>query len=227
MHKPSRWPKLPVALALLALAPPALAQMAPAPRPAAPRYELAAWAGYQLNGDVDLGGGTLRIDDAPSFGASISVPERPGTKIELLWIYSATEARVEGDGFSLDSSRSFTVDMHYFQIGGVQGFRRGNIEPFAGMTLGASWYMASDIVSQSGSYDVDADDTWRFAFTLGGGVNVFLTPKLAVKLQARMLAPVLFSSGAFYAGTGGAGLAVSGGIPFIQGDFSAGLVLAP
>jgi hypothetical protein len=71
------------------------------------------------------------------------------------------------------------------------------------MTLGASWYVPGSIVSQDGSYEVDADGTWRFAFTLGGGLNVFLTPRLAVRLQARMLAPVLFSSGGFYAGTGG------------------------
>jgi hypothetical protein len=166
------------------------------------------------------------VDDAPSFGASVSVPARPGSKIELLWIYSSADARVDGYG-TLDSSRSFNVDMHYFQIGGVQGFRRGNVEPFAGMTIGASWYLPGSIVSQTGSYEYDADDTWRFAFTLGGGVNVFLTPKVAVRLQARMLAPVLFSSGAFYVGTGGTAFAVSGGIPFIQGDFSAGLVFAP
>jgi opacity protein-like surface antigen len=232
MRTPSPWPKLPLVFALLALAPPALAQMVPgpsspvAPRGHAPRAELAAWAGYQLNSDVDLGSAMLRTDDAPSFGASLSVPARPGTKIELLWIYSSADARL--DGWSVyDSSRSFTVDMHYFQIGGVQGFRRGNIEPFAGMTLGAAWYLPGSIVSQDGSYAVDADSTWRFAFTLGGGLNVFLTQKLAVRLQARMLAPVFFSSGSFYVGTGGSGLAVSGGIPFIQGDFSAGLVFAP
>jgi hypothetical protein len=189
MHDTSRWSRIPLALALLALASPASGQMVPGPsspaapgaRPTAPRAEFSAWAGDQLNSDVDLGSAELQVDDAPSFGASISVPARPGTKIELLWIYSSARARLDGYGGYSDS-RSFDVDMHYFQIGGVQGFRRGTVEPFAGMTLGAAWYLPGDIVSQTGSYDL---------------------------------------------GTGGSGLAVSGAIPFIQGDFSAGLVFAP
>jgi hypothetical protein len=41
-----------------------------------------------------------------------------------------------------------------------------------------------------------------------------------------MLAPVLFDGGSFYVGSGGSGVAVSGGIPTIAGDFGVALVLA-
>ena len=41
-----------------------------------------------------------------------------------------------------------------------------------------------------------------------------------------MLAPVWFSSGAFYAGPGGSAFAVSGGIPVVEGNFTGGITVA-
>jgi hypothetical protein len=50
---------------------------------------------------------------------------------------------------------------------------------------------------------------------------------VALRLDARLVAPVYFSGGSFYAGSGGAALSVSGGIPFVQGCFTGGLTIAP
>jgi hypothetical protein len=74
---------------------------------------------------------------------------------------------------------------------------------------------------------LNGSDIWRFAFTLGGGLKIWLIEQLAIQLDARMMAPVWFSSASFYVGTGGGGFGVSGGIPIVEGNFTGGIVIAP
>jgi opacity protein-like surface antigen len=203
--------------------PAAPAQLQPV---ATPRLQIGAFTGWQVNGDVDGIYGKLRVDDAQSFGVSLWTQVRPGTKIELLWIYSRATAQFDSYTLSYSSTREFDVDSNYFQIGGVQSMRRGKIEPFAGGTLGAVWYAPGSIQSTTGLTSYSANDTWRFAITLGGGLNVFLTESVAIRGYARMLVPMYFNGGSVYVGTGGSGLAVNAGVPAISGDFGAAIVLA-
>jgi opacity protein-like surface antigen len=197
----------------------------PAP-PAASRFQLGAFTGWQVNGDVDGIYGKLRVDDAQSFGVSLWTQVRPGTKLELLWIYSSTEAQYDSYTVTYPSTKKFGLETNYLQIGGVQSVRKGKIEPFMGATLGAVWYAPDNIESQSGLTSYASGDTWRFAITIGGGLNVFLTQSLAIRGYARMLVPMFFNGGSMYVGTGGSGLAVNAGVPAFSGDFGAALVLA-
>ena len=179
-----------------------------------------------MNGDVDGVYGKLKVDDAQSFGVSVWTAVRPGTKLELLWIYSNTEAQYDSYTLTYPSTKKFGLESNYFQLGGVQSIRRGKIEPFFGATLGAVWYAPDNIQTLSGLTSYNAGDTWRFAVTLGGGLNVFLTESIAIRGYARMLVPMFFNGGSMYVGTGGSGLAVNAGVPAISGDFGAALVLA-
>jgi opacity protein-like surface antigen len=217
-----------------AYAPPAAAAPAypPAPAqpiavvrpPATPDLELAAFTGWMVNGDVDGIYGKLAVDDSQSFGVSLWKQLRPGTKIELLWIYSNFDAHYDSYTYSYPSTQKFSVMSNWFQIGGVQSIRKGKIEPFAGGTLGAVWFSPDSIKTQNGLTTYSGTDTWRFAITLGGGLNVFLTQSLALRGYARMLVPMYFNGGSVYVGTGGSGMAVNAGIPSISGDFGGALV---
>ncbi|HET8541069.1 MAG TPA: hypothetical protein VFL83_14440 [Anaeromyxobacter sp.] len=206
--------------------PPQPPQQVAAARPAQPRLQIGAFTGWQVNGDVETIYGTLRVDDAQSFGVSLWTTVRAGTKVELLWIYSRADAEFDSFGYGYESTRPFGISSNYFQLGGVHSIRRGKIEPFAGGTLGAVWYAPENIQSLTGLTSYAPSDTWRFAITLGGGLNVFLTEKLAIRGYARMLVPMYFNGGSIYVGTGGSGLAVNAGVPAISGDFGAALVLA-
>ena len=66
----------------------------------------------------------------------------------------------------------------------------------------------------------------KFAFTGGGGLKIWINERFAVRLEIRALVPVYFTGTTFFVGTGGAGLGVSGGIPFAQFDFTGGLTVA-
>jgi len=190
------------------------------------RIELTGFAGYQVNSTVYTAGGTIDVGDAPSYGFIVDVPVRPSAFVELLWVYSTTQATFTATNPAYASSQPFQLATHYFQLGGTQGFRNGPVEGFIALTVGASLFVPGEVTLVTGS-SVQLNDTWEFAFTAGGGFKVFLLPSLALRFEARLEAPVYFTGGAFYAGSGGAGLVVSGGIPFVQGDFTAGLVFAP
>jgi opacity protein-like surface antigen len=220
---PAYAPPAPPAAPPPAYAPPA----APLKSQSGPGVQLEAFAGWQVNGDVDGVYGKLEVDDTQSFGVSLWKQLRPGSKLKLLWLYSNLDARFESYSYAYPSSRTFGVMQNYFQIGGVQSMRRGRIEPFAGGTLGAVWWSPDNMVTQDGRVTYDTSDTWRFGVTLGLGLNVFLTEKLALRGHADMLVPMVFNGGTVYVGTGGSGVAVNSGVPAVSGDFGVGLVYAP
>jgi hypothetical protein len=234
-------PRLASLLAALAVAGPALAQYPPPPPGAPPppqpgvtlqqapqkKTHLSAFTGWQVNGDISGYSGKLQIDDSQNFGAAISTDVGPGAQIQLIWLYNDTTARYNSYDPIYPSTQEFDVQQHYFQIGGTKGFRRDKIETFFGGTLGAALFIPGTVKTQTGGVNIDAGDTWRFAMTLGGGFNVFFNPKLALRFDARMLLPMYFNGGSVYVGTGGSGLAVSAGIPSVQGSFTAGLTFVP
>ncbi len=203
----------------------------PAPQlqstPSGPGIQLEAFTGYQMNGDVDGIYGKIAIDDAQSFGVTLWKQVRPGTKLQLKWIYSSFDAQFQSYSYVYQSTQKFNVMQNYFQLGGVQSMRRGKIEPFAGGTLGAVWWSPDNVKTSNGLVTYNASDSWRFAITLGLGLNVFLTEKLAIRGHADMLMPMIFNGGSVYVGTGGSGMAVSAGVPAISGDFGVGLVFSP
>ena len=190
-----------------------------------PHPELTAIAGYQLNTDVDVSGGALSVDDAPVYGASLAMVTLPGVRAELLWLYSNPTVHASGTAL-LNSSAPLHVPTHYFQLGGSRGVRYDKLEPFLGGTLGAALFLPDRLEYANGT-STSLSATWRFAFTLGGGLNIHLSEKVALRGEARVAAPVFFSSGAIYVGAGGAGLGVSGGIPIWQWNFLGGLVFSP
>jgi hypothetical protein len=206
-------------------APPPPQPVQPAPPPQG-RLRLSAFAGWQLNGDVVAYAGKLIVDDAMSYGAALDFLATPMSTGQLLWIYCDTKAHFDSYDFLYPSTKDFGVQEHYMQIGGTRFIARGRVEPFAGGTLGAVLIIPGSIQTVNGG-SISASDTWRFAMTLGGGVKVNFSPKLALRLEGRMLLPMYFQGGSVYVGTGGSGMAVSAGVPSWQGNFTAGLTFTP
>jgi hypothetical protein len=218
------------ALTLLAAILPelALAQYAAASPPLAERqsrFELNAFTGWAVNSNPDTTLGELNIGDAQSFGASFGVASGLGANLELKWIYFQPTVQLINYGAGIANSNKFDVDTHYFLLGGTKSIRRGALEPFFGASLGAVVYLPDEFTVSG--IDYDADSTWRMAFALGGGVKIFVHPKLAIRLGAELLGTLYFYGASFYTGTGGSGVGVTGGIPTVTGNFTAGLTFAP
>jgi hypothetical protein len=185
---------------------------------------LEAWAGYQFTTPISTTGGTINIDAAPSYGASLSLAVASDFELELVWTISDTHSQLVSNVIGGPSTIPNHLNINYFQAGITKSIQCGDFECFGEATLGAVLLVPGAVLLTSGE-QVSVHDTWRTAFTLGAGVRFFVAERFALVLQARLLAPVYITSGSFYSGSGGATFVVSAGVPSVQGAFSAGLVL--
>ena len=186
------------------------------------RSRFGAFAGWTVSTDASTFNGSVIIDGAADYGATIDYSIRPGYGVELLYAYVPTHARFASVGIGIPSSESAGVGLHWIQIGGLVSRPMGRIEPFGALSAGMVVIHASAVRFQDGT-SYDGSDTVRFAFTAGLGFKVWLTESIGLRFEARALVPVYFSGGGFWVGTGGASVGLSGGIPFAQFDFTGGL----
>ena len=212
------------ALALAVIAAPALAQGYPEAEPR--RLELVPFGGFFWTTDVSTSQGSIQTAVAADAGLALDLRTGPDSQLEILWAWAGSRSRFVSQFLATPSTEWFDVDFHYLQVGGTSLFPRGDLEPFLSGSLGLLWIAPSDPVLSDGR-TADLSGSVLFAFSAGGGLKWWLSRGVGLRVQARFFFPVLFSSGAFYSGPGGATFTVNGGIPMVQGDLSLGLVLAP
>ena len=96
----------------------------------------------------------------------------------------------------------------------------GKIKPYGVFLLGISAHSP-----QNAKYN----NKISFAFALGGGVKIFITDNIGIRLQGRLLAPLYLSGVGLGCGIGTGGASCGGGVglssTLLQGDFNAGLIL--
>ena len=166
------------------------------------------------------------VGPRPHAGAVLGIQVDGKSQIQVLYLFARPQARFQSTSPVYASSPSFGVTTQYLQVGGLTTFDQGPLEPFLSGGLGLAWYHPSD-VPVGDMVTLQPEDTFVFAFHLGGGVKWWLSEAIGLRLEARFLMPVFFNSGAFLSGPNGAMLRVSGGIPIVQGDVSLGLAIAP
>src|SRR3954467_14040247 len=98
-------------------------------------FDITAFAGYQLNGDVSTTGGNLNIGDSPAYGGILDVRVHRYGSIELMYEYTKPTSQFLSFG-TFSSTQPFDVTSHYFQIGGMSVQHAGPLEPFFGLTVG-------------------------------------------------------------------------------------------
>ena len=185
------------------------------------QFELTPFVGYQLGGTVKFYEGKIKIDNDMNYGLAASVNIRYGVRAEFYYSRVATRGKwtpylgYENSYPPLD----FDLAINYFQIGSVKEFMQDDIRPFGSLTIGAVWFDPKDIVT----------DQWFFSVTLGGGVKIFLTDRVGIRLQGRLLLPLVFSGAGLYAGIGTGGVSTGAGFsswaPVVQGDLTGGLII--
>ena len=85
---------------------------------------------------------------------------------------------------------------------------------FTSFTAGATLFDAKD---------ASLTDEWLFSITLGGGGKFDLSKSVGIRLQARMLVPLVISGGGLWVGTGGASVGFGTWAPIVSFDFTAGI----
>ena len=194
----------------------------PSPR----TIEVTPWGGLFWSSGVNTSAGTLSFDPGPDAGVALGIQVDGKSQVEVLYLFARPRAHFDSRSIFYASSPPFGVTTQYLQVGGLTTFSQGKLEPFISGGLGLAWFSPSD-VQVEGASTIQPQDTWLFAFNLGGGVKWWISEAIGLRFQARFLMPVFFNSGTFLSGPGGASLTVNSGIPIVQGDLTLGLAISP
>lgn len=155
-----------------------LSVAAPAAAQTSDRVEVSASAGYRLGGDFYEIASRRPVDNdgAPSFGIAVNIPFTRDTQIEALVTHQQARVAVPGGG-SPDTRFRVTVD--HYQVGGLTEFGGVRARPFLTGLLGLTRYEAS------------GDHELRFSASAGGGVKLFPTPRVGIRLDGRVFATLV------------------------------------
>lgn len=182
--------------------------------------EICGFYGWQYGGSATVYQGTIDVVDAENFGGTIDIPVgQPNTYVELSYTRQNTRLTLEQWPSGLNKDL-FDMSVEYYQIGGIYAHPgRGKVVPYGLFSLGAARF-APAVNYYEG---IALDDEWFFALALGLGAKAYVSDKIGIRLQARMLMPITFYSGSLWFGSSGAYAGVSGGSAIIQGDVFGGV----
>ena len=170
--------------------------------------------GFRLGGEVDPdfdSGDT--VDTTPSLGLTLDISRAPEKWLTAFW--SGQRTKFGADGFS-PQERTFDLDLHYFQAGGVYRPRREKgAQPFVMIAAGVTW-----IVPHVSGFDGDVG----FSGSLGGGALFPIGKRLAFRLEGRGYAT--FTSMKLRGVCGGSGCSITySGTGSLQFEALAGLTI--
>jgi opacity protein-like surface antigen len=189
------------------------------------RIEITPFAGFQLGGSFKFYEGKLKVVDNADYGGMISVLLGSGTQLEFA--YSRMDTRAEWRPYN-DYDLEFPqeeVDLavNYFLLGGVKELDTDNeaVRPFGLFSLGATWFDPKDD---------NTTDKWLFSMAAGVGLKYFFNERIGIRIQARLLMPMVWNGMTFYVGVGSGGASSGVGVTstssIVQGDFTGGLIIA-
>lgn len=199
------------ALALVMVSSPALAQ-----RPAIEFHLLAdyVWTS-SLNATYQLQSGKFDIASNPAFGFAVDVGVRPGTELEFFYLRQDSELTFKGGSFQ-GTENIFDMATSYYHVGAMQGFPRGKVTPFTGLTLGATSLDPQGVAG--------LDTEWKFSVGFNAGAKIYLSERIGLRLNGRLLASFLDAGAGLWLGTGGVSVGLTGNALW-QWDLGGGLII--
>jgi hypothetical protein len=144
------------------------------------------------------------IQGGYQWGAGLEYLLRPEYSIELLYQRQDTHApSTWQDGGAAIRTSDLSLDLNYIMLGGNRHLVKadGKLETYAGLLAGVGiMNIANDTKSTS---------VTKFSWGLRAGINIWVKPSVALKLQAQLLSAVQAAGGGAYFGTSGSGVGVS------------------
>jgi opacity protein-like surface antigen len=163
------------------------------------------------------------INGGLQWGGGLEMLVAPNKGIELKYLRQDAVGHMDyynGTGGIGSTQNDFDLAINYILLGGTNYFKLNEkVEPFAGGGIGMA------IISvENPTLNIEDPTKEKFAWNIKLGTNVWISEKVALKLQAELVSPVQSFGGGFYVGTGGAGAGVTGVSTFYQFTFGGGLV---
>jgi hypothetical protein len=147
------------------------------------RFELTPTVSYNFGG-VFSGGGNTRFDldleaaDSEAYGVSFGFPLSPRVQIELL----ASRQRTRLDAYADYGGANYSLadfEVTYYHVGGLFQWGNGQIHPFGVASLGIA-SLNPDLRLVQGAYEEN-----KFSGSIGGGVKIFFTDSIGLRLEGR------------------------------------------
>jgi hypothetical protein len=165
-----------------------------------------------------------KIKGGFQYGAGIEFMLKPTYGLELLYIGQQTTAPTTyySPGAFGGGTEAATLDLNFNFA--MLAFGRHMMKPgsafegYGGLMLGALFSNAHNPLNG------DSNSGTRFAWGARLGGNIWLSEKLALKLQGQLLSAVQSVGGGLYFGTGGAGAGVSTYSSMLQFGLGGGIV---
>ncbi len=189
------------------------------------QVEITGFGGYVLNGKIKTYYGDYPVDDNANYGGILSVQGFHDTFFEFMYNRNDTKFSYARNGIIGTTPTEMAVE--YYQVGPLHQLDvHEKVKPFGIVTLGAVRFHPKEPMDLDGDGSfVTISDAWRFGATIGAGVKLFLSDRIGIRLQARLLMPMEFNGLFVGIGSGGASGGASFRIPLIAGDFTGGLIL--
>jgi hypothetical protein len=179
-------------------------------------FQVGATVSWVFGGQTTVYDGEINNVNSGSFGINASMEVKPLTHIEFY--FNRQDSRLEFKEWPSGAKKTlFDMSTEYYQGGVLQESQAGNVRPFGMFTLGAVRFNPKT---------PEYGDEWEFAVSLGGGVKVYSEKgNFGLRLQARMLLPIIWGGGSFWCGTGGCGVGLGGGSSIVQLDLGGGVFI--
>lgn len=185
------------------------------------KIELTPFVGYMFGGEVNTANGSLSVKDDINYGLALNFALRRDTELEAS--YTRMDTELMFDQWQVGKRPIYAASVNVWQLGGQYLFNpTSTVRPFFSGTLGFTYYGVGE------QLDDDAprvsSDTF-FSMVFGGGVKVFPSQRIGIRLAGHLYSTILSSGSGFWCGTGGCGVGLSGWGVW-QGDVQAGLTFA-
>ena len=176
-------------------------------------FQLTPTVGYMWGGSARGYNGEINLGDNVTYGVTGSLEAGYGTHIELSWSNMQTEADRKIYGESTE--KLFDVAVNHCLLGATQTFPTDNedVQPFSLIAAGATQFHPKNA-------DNSYVDEWFFSMTFGLGLKYFFSDRIGIRLQGRLILPMLWGGGGIWCGTGsGCGTSVNTYAVFVEGTW--------
>jgi hypothetical protein len=174
--------------------------------------EVAPFGGYRFGGDFFelLTARPIDVDGMLTLGAAVSVQLEEGTHIEALFSHQRADVSL----LEFDPPGRTRVTVDHWMGGGLQELDGGRARPFLTGLIGLTRYASA------------VDSEVRFVVSAGGGIKVFPTWHVGLRLDGRVFATVVDADGTFYACAPGRRCLLAFDADVVwQAEFTAGVVI--
>jgi len=191
------------------------------------QVEIGGFGGWLWTGSIPAWRQDIKVSDKGNYGVTAGVKVREEMIVEFEWNHTDNEATFRGyDNAGIPSGDliNMPITLNYYMLGfNYLATYNEPLVPYGLFNIGA-------LNAQSdGNADIQSESNTWFTVGLGGGLRYYLSDRVGIRLQARLLLPMQFGGVGFGCGIGtgggGCGAGVSTYTNIIQGDFTGGIIL--